>query len=263
MLTEGVINIDKPAEWTSHDVVAKLRSVLKMKRVGHTGTLDPMATGVLLICFGPATKMSDLLMNSEKEYEVTLRLGEDTDTQDATGKVLRSCTPPSFSTQTLEETLSTFVGTISQMPPIYSAKKIGGVPLYKLARKGLDIEREPREITIKGIRLDKVQGNDLFLTVSCSKGTYVRTLCSDIGKKLSVFGHARAIRRTRSGYFSITSAIALTTFIELHAKGEWENQVVSIRDLKTFYPNTCFNGLGGATMGGDGVAPLQKERSYA
>ncbi|MEK7286509.1 MAG: tRNA pseudouridine(55) synthase TruB [Nitrospirota bacterium] len=233
MLTEGIINIDKPAEWTSHDVVAKLRSVLKIKRVGHTGTLDPMATGVLPICFGAATKMSNQIMNGEKEYDVTLRLGEETDTQDATGKVLRSCIPPTFSIQTLEETLASFVGIISQIPPIYSAKKIGGVPLYKLARKGLDIERAPREITIKEIRLNKVEGNDLFLSVACSKGTYVRTLCTDIGNKLSVFGHAYTIRRTRSGFFSIASAIPLALFIELYAKGEWEKYVIPTRDLQT------------------------------
>jgi tRNA pseudouridine55 synthase len=263
MLTEGIINIDKPSGWTSHDVVAKIRSTLKIKRVGHTGTLDPSATGVLPICFGPATKISAQIMEGEKEYDVTLRLGEETDTQDADGKILRSCVPPSFSTQVLEETLASFVGTISQVPPIYSAKKIGGVPLYKLARKGLDIERAPRFITIKEIRLNAVSGNDLFLSVVCSKGTYVRTLCADVGEKLSVFGHARTIRRTRSGFFSIASAITLPSFLELYHKGEWEDRVFRMGDVLAFYPNACFGAGGLSKIEGEGISPLQKERSYA
>jgi tRNA pseudouridine55 synthase len=228
MITEGVINIDKPSSWTSHDVVAKVRSLLKIKRVGHAGTLDPMATGVLLICFGSATKMSSVLMNGDKEYAVTLRLGQETDTQDAMGKILRSCVPPCFSSDVIQEVLNAFVGTISQMPPMYSAIKKGGVPLYKLARKGLDIEREPRFITIQSIRLVNVDGNDISFHVACSKGTYVRTLCDDIGKKLGVYGHACSIRRVRSGYFGIDTAITLESFRDFHAKGEWEDKVTLI-----------------------------------
>ncbi|MBI3358363.1 MAG: tRNA pseudouridine(55) synthase TruB [Nitrospirae bacterium] len=235
MITAGVINIDKPSSWTSHDVVAKIRSLLKIKRVGHAGTLDPMATGVLPICFGAATKISSLLMNGEKEYEVTLRLGQETDTQDAAGKVLRSCIPPAFSTQVLEETLAGFVGTISQMPPIYSAIKIGGVPLYKLARKGLDIERAPRLITIKRMQLLKVNGNDITFNVTCSKGTYVRTLCADIGTKLAIYGHAYSIRRLRAGFFSIDTAITLDAFRECFARGEWEDKVTSISEVLKFF----------------------------
>ncbi len=233
MITEGVLNIDKPSGWTSHDVVAKIRSLLKVKRVGHAGTLDPMATGVLPICFGAATKMSATLMSGEKEYGVTLRLGQETDTQDAEGKVLRSCIPPVFSTETIEQTLATFMGTISQMPPIYSAIKIGGVPLYKLARKGLDIEREPRLITIKKLQLLKIDGNDISFNVTCSKGTYVRTICADIGTKLGVYGHAYSIRRLRSGYFSVDTAITLDAFRDFFAKGEWEDKVTSIMDIES------------------------------
>ncbi len=231
MITEGILNIDKPSGWTSHDVVAKIRSLLKIKRVGHAGTLDPMATGVLPICFGAATKISSVMMNGEKEYGVTLRLGQETDTQDAAGKVLRSCDPPVFATEIIERTLASFVGTILQMPPIYSAIKIGGVPLYKLARKGLDIAREPRPITIKSIKLLKVDGNDISFNVACSKGTYVRTLCDDIGKKLEVYGHAYLIRRLRSGYFGIDTAMTLDAFRDFYAKSEWEDKVISISEV--------------------------------
>ncbi len=255
MITEGIINIDKSSGWTSHDVVAKIRSLLKIKRVGHAGTLDPMATGVLLICFGAATKISSALMNGEKEYEVTLRLGQETDTQDASGKMLRSCVPPLFSRQILEETLSSFVGTISQMPPMYSAIKIGGVPLYKLARKGLDIERAPRLITIKSMQLLKVDGNDITFNVACSKGTYVRTLCADIGTRLSVYGHAYSIRRLRAGYFSIDTAITLDAFRDAFAKGEWEDTVTSVREALAFFSGDILNK-------GVGVV-REKEMNYA
>jgi len=263
MITEGVLNIDKPAGWTSHDVVAKIRSLLKVKRVGHTGTLDPMATGVLPICFGAATKISSVLMGGEKEYAVTLRLGQETDTQDATGKVLRSCIPPAFSTQRLEEALASFVGTISQIPPIYSAIKIGGVPLYKLARKGLDIERAPRPITIKSIPLLKVDGNDISFNVTCSKGTYVRTLCADIGTKLGVYGHAYSIRRLRSGCFAIDTAITLDAFRDFYAKGEWEDQVTSIREALAFFADAGLNnGRLNRVRDDDGVES-KKEARYA
>jgi len=236
MMTAGVINIDKPSSWTSHDVVAKIRSLLKIKRVGHAGTLDPMATGVLPICFGAATKMSALLMGGDKEYEVTLRLGQETDTQDAEGKVLRSCVPPVFPAQVIEETLLSFVGTISQMPPIYSAIKIKGVPLYKLARKGLDIERPPRLITIQSMRLLKIEGNDISFHLACSKGTYVRTLCADIGTKLAVYGHAYSIRRLRAGFFSIDTAITLDTFRTGYDKGEWEKMATPMNEVLAFFP---------------------------
>jgi tRNA pseudouridine55 synthase len=263
MITEGIINIDKPSEWTSHDVVAKIRSLLKIKRVGHAGTLDPMATGVLPICFGAATKMSSILMNGEKEYGVTLRLGQETDTQDAAGKVLRSCVPPTFSTETIQEALACFVGKISQIPPIYSAIKIGGVPLYKLARKGLDIEREPRLITIKSIQLLKVDGNDITFNVACSKGTYVRTLCDDIGKKLEVYGHAYSIRRLRSGCFAIDTAIPLDAFRDFHAKGEWEDKVTSIREALAFFSDAGLNSGRLDIMTDDGEVESKKEMHYA
>ncbi len=246
MIEAGLINIDKPADWTSHDVVAKIRSLLRRGyggdakrkvRVGHTGTLDPMATGVFPVCFGAATKISSLLMNGEKEYEVTCRLGLSTDTQDITGKVLQSCEPPVFSSETVSETFASFVGTILQTPPIFSAVKVGGRPLYKWARLGLDVERAPRPVTIKAIRLNRMEGKDLFLTVVCGRGTYIRTLCADIGAKLGVGGCVLSLRRTRSGIFSISDSLPLDRFIEEYSTGEWESQVYSMEKVLSLLPD--------------------------
>ncbi len=247
MLTEGIINIDKPAEWTSHDVVAKIRSLLGHAkrqageegklRVGHTGTLDPMATGVLPICFGAATKISALLMNSEKEYDAVLQLGQETDTEDATGTVLRSTPVPAFSLEQLAETFHSFVGTVMQRPPIYSAVKVNGAPLYQSARKGVVVERAARPITIKAIQITKVAGSQIFFNVVCSKGTYIRTLCADIGARLGVGGHMGALRRVRAGIFSIADAVPLDRFIEQFFKGGWEDAVYSLEEISTFLPD--------------------------
>ena len=247
MVMSGVINIDKPAGWTSHDVVAKIRSLLKRNgilRVGHTGTLDPMATGLLPICFGAATKLSALLMNGDKEYDVTCRLGQETDTGDRTGKVIQSCEPPLFSPCAISEALSSFMGTTMQTPPIYSAIKVNGVPMYKLARKGIDVARVPRPITIKSIQLHRVEGHDIFFSVACSKGTYIRTLCADIGRKLAVFGFADAIRRIRCGPFSIDQAVSLDEFIRLITVGGsdpckgCEARIFSMDEVRAMLPDT-------------------------
>jgi len=242
----GVINIDKPVDWTSHDVVAKIRSLLRrsgIHRVGHTGTLDPMATGVLPVCFGTATKVSSYFMNGDKEYDVTCRLGQETDTGDKTGKVIHACDPPSFSQQTLDDVLSSFVGTIMQTPPLYSAIKVGGVPLYKLARRGIDLAREPRPVTIKSIRLKRIAGNDLFLNVACTKGTYIRTLCADIGRKLGVFGFANELRRLRCGPFTVHQSVPLHQFIQLCTVGGWEMRVVSLEEAVSLLPDMKQTGV--------------------
>lgn len=241
MVTSGIINIDKPAGWTSHDVVAKIRSLLKgngIQRVGHTGTLDPMATGLLPICFGAATKLSAYFMNGDKEYDVICRLGQETDTGDRTGKVVQSCELPLFSSEAVSEALFSFVGTTMQTPPIYSAIKVKGVPMYKWARKGIDLPRVPRPITIKSIQLLRIEGRDIFFTVACSKGTYIRTLCADIGRKLAVFGFAEAIRRQRCGPFSIDQAIPLDQFIQLVTVGGWEARVFSMDEAIAMLPST-------------------------
>ncbi len=241
MMQSGVINIDKPTGWTSHDVVAKVRSLLRkngIKRVGHTGTLDPMATGVLPICFGVATKISSYLMEGEKEYDVTCRLGVETDTGDITGTVLHTCDPPAFSREQLTEALSAFTGTFMQTPPIYSAIKVNGVPMYQAARKGFAVEITPREVTIRSLQFKQVEGALLFLNVVCSKGTYIRSLCADIGRKLGVYGCADSLRRLRSGPFVIDQAIGLEKFITRCTLGEWEDSVCSLEKVLTYLQNT-------------------------
>jgi tRNA pseudouridine55 synthase len=236
MLSEGVVNINKPIGWTSHDVVAKIRGVLKIKKVGHTGTLDPQATGVLPVCLGKGTKIVPFLMDVEKEYNAVLRLGQETDTQDAAGKVIHSSDVPQQALDAVLETLQSFVGSYLQMPPMYSAVKVAGVPLYKAARLGKVIERTPREVSIRAIRFHKVEGNDVSFGVTCSKGTYVRTLCSDIGARLGVGGHLLSLERTRSGNFYLDDSIPLASFCDLYSKGGWEKEVYSLNEVLDALP---------------------------
>ncbi len=223
----GFLNIDKPAAWTSHDVVAKIRSLLGIKKVGHLGTLDPQATGVLPICFGKGTKLASFLNNAEKQYEAVLRLGRETETEDGTGKILRE-TPipealkPGAGEPLILKTLSSFVGPYMQKPPMFSAIKINGVPLYKIARKGKVIPRASRPVTIKAISLLGYHGTDIAFRVSCSKGTYIRTLCSDIGEKLKVGGHLLSLRRIRAGIFHLDDSVELESFSARCKQGDWE-----------------------------------------
>ena len=235
-MKEGVINIDKPAGWTSHDVVAKVRNILNVKKVGHTGTLDPDATGVLPVCFGKGTKVVSFLMNAEKEYDVVLRLGVETDTQDAAGKVLRSCPVPPDVLEAVRGTLEGFVGSYAQTPPMYSAVKVKGRPLYEAARAGEVIERAPRRVTLREIRFHKIEGSDVFFSVVCSKGTYIRTLCADIGVKLGVGGSLLRLRRTRSGNFRLTDSIEIEAFCRLYPDGDWEGQVYSLNEVLSDVP---------------------------
>jgi len=224
-LIDGVLNIDKPAGWTSHDVVAKIRSHFKIKKVGHAGTLDPQATGVLPVCLGKGTKIASYLMEGDKEYEAVLRLGAETDTQDATGRVTRTAPVPAYLWGDLSDTLATFVGTSLQLPPMYSAVKVGGMRLYRAARAGQVVERAPRPITIRSIEMTGLDSPDVAFRVVCSKGTYVRALCFDIGKKLGVGGHLLALRRTRSGRFHIADAITVESLLDLYPDGGWKRWV--------------------------------------
>ncbi len=227
ILQSGILNIDKPAGWTSHDVVAKVRSLLKVKKVGHTGTLDPDATGVLPVCFGKGTRIIPYLVNVDKEYDAVLRLGLSTDTQDATGKVLRTCAVPPYLSESVADTMRGFMGASMQTPPMYSAVKINGVPLYKTAREGRVIERPSRPITIHDIQVRHIQDNDISFSVIVSKGTYIRTLCADVGDRLGVGGCLLSLRRTRSGPFDLRSAIGMGVFCERYAREDrtWEEAV--------------------------------------
>ncbi|HZR47654.1 MAG TPA: tRNA pseudouridine(55) synthase TruB [Candidatus Manganitrophaceae bacterium] len=236
MTKDGVINVNKPIGWTSHDVVAKLRGMLKIKKVGHTGTLDPQATGVLPVCLGKGTRIVPFLMDVDKEYRAVLRLGQETDTQDASGKVLRSSEVPPSALDAVSGALQSFVGAYLQMPPMYSAVKINGVPLYKSARLGKEIERAPREVAIRSVRFHRREGNDITFSVVCSKGTYVRTLCADIGSRLGVGGHLVALERVRSGNFHVDDSVTIESLSELYSKGEWEKEIYSINEVLEALP---------------------------
>lgn len=207
-MANGIIIVDKPAGWTSQDVVAKLRGVFHTKRVGHGGTLDPMATGVLPVFVGRATRAASFCESAEKEYIAQLRLGLVTNTQDTTGQVL-SEQPVTVTRQALSDVLQQFTGQISQIPPMFSAVKIGGKKLYELARKGQEIERKPRAVTIFELELLDGAGEEYTLRVRCSKGTYIRTLCHDIGQALGCGGCMSALRRTKAGSFSLSQSLSM------------------------------------------------------
>jgi tRNA pseudouridine55 synthase len=212
---EGVLLIDKPDGMTSHDVVDRVRHKLKMKRVGHAGTLDPNATGLLIILVGKATKLSQFLMGLDKTYEGVITLGIQTTTQDAEGEVVSERPVPELSEEQIKAELKAFEGDQYQTPPMFSAKKQDGVPLYKLARKGKTVEREPRFIHISSFKLDKWESPDIEFTLSCSKGTYVRTVANDLGEKLGCGGYLKELRRTDIERFRIEDSIELEAFEEL------------------------------------------------
>ncbi|MBR5152568.1 MAG: tRNA pseudouridine(55) synthase TruB [Clostridia bacterium] len=207
---DGIININKPAGFTSHDVVAKLRGILKTKKIGHTGTLDPDAVGVLPICVGKATKVADMLTATEKEYIAEMTLGSKTDTQDASGTVLATA-PVTVEEDDIRKVLESFLGEGQQIPPMYSAIKQDGKKLYELARKGIEVERQPRPITIYGIEFlwFHPEEKKCKFRVACSKGTYIRTLCQDIGDALGCFAHMSALCRSQSGRFYLDDAYTL------------------------------------------------------
>ncbi len=213
---EGVLTIDKPEGWTSHDVVGKMRKILRTKRIGHTGTLDPFATGVLVILIGRATRLAQFLDKDTKEYEAEIAFGFETDTGDRTGIAKSEIQNlNSISVEDLEKVLPEFRGESWQTPPMYSAKKVDGKKLYELARKGIEIEREPVKIKIyeleliKKTRNSKLETRNFSVRVACSAGTYIRTLAGDIGKKLETSAHLAELRRTRAGKFDLSKAVTL------------------------------------------------------
>jgi len=206
---DGVLLVDKPADHTSHDVIARLRGKLKMKRIGHAGTLDPMATGVLVVLVGKATRVSQYLMSVDKEYAGTIKLGQVTNTQDAEGEVLETRPVPPLTEAEVLATMKSFVGDQYQTPPMFSAIKIDGVPLYKMARKGEEIEREPRFVRISSFELTRFASPEIDFVLRCSKGTYVRTIAHDFGAKLGCGGHLSALRRTATGKFVIAQCLTL------------------------------------------------------
>ncbi|OGG49272.1 MAG: tRNA pseudouridine(55) synthase TruB [Candidatus Handelsmanbacteria bacterium RIFCSPLOWO2_12_FULL_64_10] len=198
-LLEGILPVDKPQGWTSHDVVARLRRLTGVRRIGHAGTLDPMATGVLLLCLGRATRVVSFLTDAEKEYRFRVRLGVSTDTYDAEGQVVARSDVIPTDLDAVRRTVAQFEGEIDQVPPMFSALKVGGRKLYDLARRGEVVERTARRVHIRQIEVEGLRGADLDLRVVCSKGTYVRSLADDLGRVLGCGGHVTALRRTRVG----------------------------------------------------------------
>ena len=213
----GIILVDKPQGWTSHDVVGKLRGILHERRIGHSGTLDPMATGLLVVFVGRATRAVEFAEAHSKEYIAGLRLGVATDTQDITGNVLHE-TSQNVTENELKSVINDFLGDIQQIPPMYSAIKIGGKKLYELARKGESVERKPRSVNISKLELVGREAEDFILDVSCSKGTYIRTLCNDIGEKLGCGGCMSSLRRVKAGRFSISDAHKIEEIAEAPEK---------------------------------------------
>lgn len=216
MFENGILNINKPEGWTSQDVVAKLRGRLHLRRVGHTGTLDPMATGVLPVCFGKATRIIEYYDDDFKTYEAEMKLGMVTDTLDITGTVLET-KPVDVSEEDVIQTIDSFRGWITQIPPKYSALKVNGKPLYKYAREGAEVEIKSRKIYVEDIQPVEVnlRENRILFRVTCSKGTYIRTICDDIGKKLGCGGTMTALQRIQSGCFRVEDARTLPEILEM------------------------------------------------
>ncbi len=206
---DGVLLVDKAAGMTSHDVVALVRRQLQIKKVGHCGTLDPIATGLLILTLGRGTKIQDLLMSEDKEYVGTLWLGQTTDTQDREGQIINERPVPELNEALVHEAFDRFRGDFYQMPPMVSAIKQGGVPLYKLARQGKNVEREPRLVHVYRHSVDRIASPEIDFTVLCSKGFYVRTYAHDIGEALGCGAHLKELRRTRSGRFDLTRAVTV------------------------------------------------------
>jgi len=235
---DGVLVINKPAGWTSHDVVARARTLLGMSKVGHTGTLDPAATGVLVLCLGRATRIAEYLMSADKAYRAVLRLGVATDTQDATGTVVGRVAETLPEQVAIAEVMNRFVGRRQQVPPMYSAVKVKGVPLYKAARAGRTVSRSPREFTVRSLEILSIgpmpEGTahlptlDVTFDVVCSKGTYVRTLCADIGELLGVGGHLASLERRRVGRFCIEEALSLDELAGLADRGAVETRLYTL-----------------------------------
>lgn len=211
---EGILLVDKPKGITSHDVVDRVRRIFHMKKVGHAGTLDPMATGLMIILVGKATKVSQYLMSMDKEYTGTLRLGQSTDSQDAEGELVEERPVPELTEAEVLAQMKSFVGDQYQTPPMFSAKKVGGQPLYKLARKGKTVEREPRVIHISRFEMTDFASPEISFLVACSKGTYVRTIAHDLGEKIGCGAHLNVLRRTGIGDFRIENGSTLEVLAE-------------------------------------------------
>lgn len=234
----GIINVYKEEGYTSHDVVAKLRRILGQKKIGHTGTLDPSATGVLPVCLGSGTKLCSLLTEKDKTYETVLLLGCCTDTQDVTGQIVSSA-PVTIVEEELVPIIESFVGDYLQTPPMYSAIKKNGKKLYELARAGVEIEREARKVVIRSIRILEISLPRVRMEVTCSKGTYIRTLCEDIGKKAGCGGCMEQLIRTQVERFCLSESRTLSEIEELAKAGQLLELILPVDACLSQYPALC------------------------
>jgi tRNA pseudouridine55 synthase len=241
-MLHGIINIKKEKGFTSHDVVAKMRGITKQKKIGHTGTLDPDATGVLPVCLGKATKVCELLTDKDKTYRAVIELGRTTDTYDATGQTLLQ-QDVSVTDDEVCEVIRSFVKTYEQIPPMYSAIKVGGKKLYELARNGIEVERKGRTVTISSIVIEQVNLPYVTVEVTCSKGTYIRSLCYDIGQAIGCGGCMYELERTRVGRYRIEDAYTLSQVEEKMKAGQIEEILQPVDDVFAGYPALCVKEL--------------------
>ncbi len=235
-MIHGILNVYKEKGYTSHDVVAKLRGITGQRKIGHTGTLDPDAEGVLPVCLGRGTKLCDLLTDRDKTYETVLLLGRVTDTQDISGTVLENRDISGISEESVRAAIAGFVGGYEQIPPMYSALKVNGKKLYELAREGIEIERRARAVKIYGIDIISMELPRVKLRVQCSKGTYIRTLCHDIGMKLGCGGCMEELIRTRAGQFSLEGSLTLTEIAQRKQEGRLMDAVIPVDAVFEDYP---------------------------
>ena len=229
-MLDGVLNIYKEKGYTSHDVVAKMRGILRQKKIGHTGTLDPDAEGVLPVCLGKGTRLCDMLTDHSKVYRAVLLLGIDTDTQDISGQILEK-RPVEENPEQVLEVIKSFIGPYDQIPPMYSALKVDGKRLYELARAGKTVERQARPVVIHDITVESMELPRVTMTVSCSKGTYIRTLCHDIGEKLGCGGCMEALIRTRVGRFELKDSISLKELEKIRDEARLGEYLVSVEEM--------------------------------
>ncbi|MCH5281044.1 MAG: tRNA pseudouridine(55) synthase TruB [Lachnospiraceae bacterium] len=255
-MINGVIIVKKEKGFTSHDVVAKLRGIVKQKKIGHTGTLDPEAEGVLPVCLGNATKLCDILTDKTKEYVAELLLGITTDTQDMTGRILAEREVQADEKQ-VEEAILSFLGSSLQVPPMYSALKINGKKLYELAREGKEVERKPRPIEVYELQILSMDLPVVKFRVLCSKGTYIRSLCADIGEKLSCGGCMKSLMRTKAGEFSIEDAHTLSQIEEKRDTGHLDELVIPVDRLFPSYRKITVNAHSDRLLENGNVCPAE------
>ena len=234
-MINGILNIKKEPGFTSHDVVAKLRGIVKQKKIGHTGTLDPDATGVLPVCLGRATRLCDVIGGWNKTYEAVLLLGKCTDTEDISGKTINE-SPVEITEEEIRDIILSFIGTYNQIPPMYSAKKVGGKKLYEMAREGIVIERNPCPVRIISMTIHEITLPEIRFSVTCSKGTYIRSLCRDIGEKAGCGGCMKSLIRTEVAGFSLSDALTLSDVEQFRDEGRLMEIIHPIDSVFMDYP---------------------------